>query len=180
MMHRCELVPRPQRYSPNFWAKKPPTPPPLVMEIDADNVVRITDANTHAVIATAPLAQVSATPARHTRNSGESWVTEPLVVVAVPGLHPLKIESRRIKGDWGEYRYNWRDDVDVVDQPGYVVDEAQWLALVETFGLASGVVDELSSGELARRRRRTTITAVAGFAGLVALFALSVYLKLHG
>jgi hypothetical protein len=67
---RCELVPLPQTYLGNFWTKAPPTPPPLVLDTGMNGAIRVTDANTNALIASAPLAQVTATPARYT---SEGW-----------------------------------------------------------------------------------------------------------
>jgi hypothetical protein len=48
---RCELVPLPQTHSGNFWTKAPPTPPPLVLDTGMNGAIRVTDANTNALIA---------------------------------------------------------------------------------------------------------------------------------
>jgi hypothetical protein len=69
---RCELVPLPQTYLGNFWTKAPPTPPPLVLETGMNGAIRVTDANTNALVASAPLAQVTATPARYTTGGGST------------------------------------------------------------------------------------------------------------
>ena len=173
--HVYELVPLPQRHLGNLWTKA--TPPPLVVQISATDVVRVSDPTTNELIASAPLAQVTAVPAIYTYGGGEvDPVTESLLVVTVPGLSPLRIKPDRMKGDWGEYRYGWLDVVDRSDRPGYVVTEAEWLALIERFGLQDHIADDHTAGEMARRNRRAAIKTVAYLAAIVILLALSAYL----
>ncbi|MGO9157696.1 hypothetical protein [Mycobacterium sp.] len=83
----------------------------------------------------------------------------------------------------GSYRYSWRD-IDggaehpaYADQPAYVVTEADWLALVEKFGLSRRIVDDYASGNIARRNQRAMIRALAWFALFLLLLSLSAYLK---
>ena len=159
---RCELVPLPQRHSGNFWTKTPPPPPPLALDIGAGGAVRVTDRQTNALLASASLAQMTATPARYTSGGGEyARHTDPLLIVGVPGLQPLRIRPAPMKYGItyteGTYRYNWRD-IDggpdrpaIAEQPTYGVAEAEWLALIEIFGLGHRVVDEQASGGVQRR-----------------------------
>ncbi len=77
------------------------------------------------------------------------------------------------------YRYNWReiDTVKRAGQPGYFVTEADWLALTERVGLSTRIVDDYASGNIARRNRRSMITASAWFVLFLLLLALSACLK---
>jgi hypothetical protein len=188
---RCELVPLPQAYSGNFWTKAPPVPPPLVLEMGIDDSVRVRDPMTNAFIASTSLSQVTVTPAQHRTGGGEyARHTDPLLIVAVPGLQPLRIRPSPmkygIKYSQGSYRYSWRD-IDggaerppIADQPAYGVTEADWLALVEEFGLSGRVTDEHASGQLTRRDRRNMLVGLAWVVALLLLIALAAYAKYAG
>lgn len=137
----CELVPLPQSYSGAFWTKAPPTPLPLMLDIGMQDAIRVIDRNTNALVASAPLTQVMATPAKYQHGGGdEAWHMDPLLIVAVPGFQPLSIRLAPMKYPMeyprGTYRYSWReiDTVNRAEQPGYVVTEEDWLALTERFG----------------------------------------------
>jgi hypothetical protein len=114
--------------------------PTLAIDVN-DNAVWVIDPNTNTVIASAPLAQVTATPAKHTYYK-KSGFTAPVMVVHVPGLQerlgasrPLTITCRdaRFTGTGGSI--SWCIEVHE-EQPAFVVSGADWLALVEKFGLA--------------------------------------------
>lgn len=179
-----ELLPLAQRYAENLWTKAPKTPPPFTLVFGADDLVRVVDPDTNAVVAAAARAQVSATPEKHKYGGGEeAWVTEPILNVVVPGLPPLRIRSGPVKGPMkgsgGPYRYSWRDVSSGADQPTHVVTEAQWLALAVHFGLGDRAVDDVASGKIARRTRYRTAVALAGLVAFVVLLLVSAYLK-HG
>ena len=176
---RYELVPLSQFRFGNFWTEAARTPSPLVLAIGATDVVRVRDLTTNEIIASAPLADVKATPASYSYggSSEADPVTESILVLTLPDFPPLRIKPFRMRGDWGEYRYGWRDVVDRADRPGYVVSEAIWLALIETFGLGDRIPDDHAARELARRNRRAAIRTVAYVAALVVLLALSAYLN---
>jgi hypothetical protein len=185
---RCELVPLPQAYSGNFWTKAPPNPPPLVLEMGTKDAIRVLDPTTNAFIASTSLGQVTATPAQHITGGGDSARhTDPLLIVAVPGLQPLRIRPSPmqygIKYSQGSYRYSW-SDIDGgaerpphADQPAYGVTEEDWLALIEKFGLSGRVVDEHASGQITRRDRRDMLVGLAWVVALLLLIALSAYAK---
>jgi hypothetical protein len=188
---RYELVPLPQAYSGNFWTKAPREPQPLVLEMGIEDEIRVLDPMTNAIIASTSLGQVTATPAQHRTGGGEyARHTDPLLVVAVPGLHPLRIRPSPmkygIKYSQGSYRYTWRD-IDggagrpaYADQPAYGVTEADWLGLVEKFGLSGSVIDEHASGELTRRDRRDMLVGLAWVVAFLLLIALAAFAKYGG
>ena len=171
------------------FSKAPPTPPPLVLDMGMKDAIRVIDTKTNALIASASVAQVTATPARHrsAMSDDDPWHTDPLLVVAVPGLQPLRIRPSPMKYGMlytqGDYRYTWRDifggtdQPAFADQPAYAVTEAEWLALVEKFGLSSRIGDDYGSGEMARRDRRDMIKALVGIALCLLFIAVMAYLK---
>jgi hypothetical protein len=82
----------------------------------------------------------------------------------------------------GTYRYSWRDieggadQPASADQPTYVVTEADWLALVERFGLSSRVVDDYASGELERRVQARWVGLLVGFVLIFLVFGIALYM----
>ncbi|MGO9508645.1 MAG: hypothetical protein ACLPXZ_15320 [Mycobacterium sp.] len=187
-IRRHELVPLPQMYS-GIFTKAPPTPPPLVLGLGMDDAIQVIDPDTNTLIASASVAQVTARPARHRAATGDDDVphTDPLLIVAVPGVQPLRIRPSPMKYGIlytrGDYRYTWRDifggpdQPPSGDQPTYGVTEADWLALVEKFGLSSRLVDDYGSGEMALRNRRAMIRSLVGLALCLLFIALMAYLK---
>lgn len=118
--------------------------PQLIIDVDNDTM-RVIDPNGAAPPASAPLSQVSATPAvyelkpRHWWEAGDNPVvnyTKPAVNVSLPGVPPLSIEVF-------EERYSWHDDnVPVTHEPPpYVVSPTDWLLLIEKCGLAAHLKD---------------------------------------
>jgi hypothetical protein len=184
---RCELVPLPQSYSGTVWTKAPPEPPALALDMGIDGAIRVIDTKTNALVASASLAQVTATPARCRTGGGEyPSHTDPLLIVAVAGLQPLRIRPSPMKYGMtytlGDYRYSRRDieggadRLASADQPTYVVTEADWLALVERFGLSSRVVDDYASGELERRVQARWVGLLVGFVLIFLVFGIALYM----
>jgi hypothetical protein len=127
--------------------------PSLAIDVGAD-AISVIDPNTNAPIASASLAQVTATPANYTRSGSfpaRFKISVPVLLVRGPGLQPLSIgcpdgpglrgPSFSWRGD-GEYRFSWRDKVQREDATPYWVSGADWLALVEKFGLTSQLEDK--------------------------------------
>ena len=81
----------------------------------------------------------------------------------------------------GSYRYSWRgieggaDQPASAGQPRYGVTEADWLGLIEKFGLSGLVVDEYASGELRRRGQARWVAALGGLVLILLLYALALY-----
>jgi hypothetical protein len=177
---RYELIPQGQRELSNLW--RTPRPRPLAVEISTAAGVRVNDPTTDELVASAPLAEVTATPAIYTY--GGSSETDPTIesvlVVTVPGLAPLRIKPNRMTGDSGEYRYGWLDVTEPADRPGYAVTEADWLALINDFGLRDRIPDEHATGEIARRNRKAAIKSTAYLALIIVLLALSAYFSHRG
>jgi hypothetical protein len=143
---RCQLIPLPSVGSR--------LPPPLAIDV-AKDAIWVIDPNTNALIASAWLAQVTAVPAKYTyRGLGEYTATEqpwatPILVVHIPGLQPLSIRVPLVGGSsfWNwrpRPRFTWRGKlppakhpsaVPMGGQPAYSVTDAEWLTLVEKFGL---------------------------------------------
>ncbi len=115
---RCLLYP--------YGGWDPQTP---VVALDVDrNAIRVVDLKSNALMASVSLAEVTARPAQH--GGG------PVVVVDGPGLETLAITPHPQPGQWRKWPKS--------KKPKYVALEADWLMLVEKFGLASGLVDEFT------------------------------------
>jgi hypothetical protein len=131
-----------------------PPQPGLAMDVGKDAICVI-DLNRNALIVSAWLAQVTATPAEnrtYVYRAG-TWTT-PVLVVRVAGLQPLTIgcpESPDPAWPRVSYsavgvkrnvsRFSWRGQVYQESQPDYLVSGADWLTLVEKLGLASYLED---------------------------------------
>jgi hypothetical protein len=136
---RCLLIPL------RFGLMGRRVPPSLAIDVGKDGIWVI-DPNSNALIASASLAQLTATPANYTYrgslDSGQDWTTPVLVVRGVPGLQPLVIRVPTMSSDsfWDprpKPRFSWRGKQGRwTENPGYSVGEAEWLTLVEKFGLA--------------------------------------------
>ena len=182
---RCELVPVPPLVEYGLLRSKvKPTPPPLVLDLGINDTVRLSDANTNALIASDRLADVTATPAKWRRPSDEnnSSYTQPLLIVDVPGLQPLRIGARSSGSGWGSpyFRYAWSGWVGDAEQPAYKVAEEEWLTLAEKFGLGALVVDDSASGKIQRRNRRGMIKFFGTLAIILLVLAVAVYLRITG
>jgi hypothetical protein len=199
---RCELDPvKPSKY--RSFNRLKPAAPPLVLDIQTNGAIRLTDPDTKALVASTWLAEVTATPAEYRcRAENSPSYTQPLLLVDVPGLQPLRIGARPMgSGNGGpNFRYDWRGSVHapnwILDwilslvswlrgssrirgakEPAYVVTEAEWLTLVEKFGLGSRVVDEHASGKIERRNRRKKIMFYAELALILIVLAVAAYMQ---
>lgn len=133
---RCLLRP-----FPSVWKRQPP----LLIDVGKD-AIWVRDPNTNALIASDPLAQVTATPAEETTYSGE-WpgtrtYTQPFLVLHVPGLKPLTIATTAMSGYPIQYRFSWRGTVGRAKKPDHFATEAEFLKLVGKFGLAPNLEDK--------------------------------------
>lgn len=165
---RCQLVPNPARlFSSSFFGmfkntatalslKANPPQPSVAIELGED-AISVIDLKCNASIASAPLAQVTATPAESTR-----WMPKvgtqikPVLVVSVPDSQPLTIGCSDVAGPsqttWSgkttfAHRFSWRNQAARENEPAYVVSDADWLALVEKFGLAADMDDNARGRE---------------------------------
>jgi sugar lactone lactonase YvrE len=197
---RCRLTPNPARmFSSSFVGmfrntatalKMNANPPQPSLAIDVgDDAISVIDLKSDARIASASIAQVTATPATNTRSVPRVGVlTTAVLVVRVPDSQPLTIECPDFAGPpsatWSggtklTYRFAWRGEVPAEDEPEFVVSDADWLTLVEKFGLASRLEDRATQGgavttpgeaPLARPKRKLWIYA-AIFAGIMFILA---------
>lgn len=117
--------------------------PSLAIDIDKDTI-SVLDLDTNALVVSAPLAQVTATPAKHERKYPRIGViTLPVLVVSIVGMRRLTIGCMEPKQAFGAagYRFSWRGRVLAEGEPAYVVAGAGWLTLVEKLGLATQLQD---------------------------------------
>jgi hypothetical protein len=196
---RCELVPVPSsKYVGSFRRKLKPPLPALVLDMDTNDAIRVIDANTNELIASDWLGRVTAAPANYTYvDENNPSYTQPLLIVDVPGFQPLRIGARSMGSGWGgpQFRYGWRgsfptsnlifffvvwllriNKVRSAKEPAYVVTEAEWLTLVEKFGLGTCVVDEHASGKIERRNRRKKVMFYAETALILIVLAVAAYM----
>src|ERR1700751_4678786 len=129
---RCRLTPNPARmFSSSFFGmfkntatalKMNANPPQPSLAIDVgDDAISVIDLKSDARIASAPLAQVTATPAANTRSVTRVGVlTTAVLVVRVPDSEPLTIGCPDFAGPpsatWSggtklTYRFAWRGEV---------------------------------------------------------------------
>jgi hypothetical protein len=155
---RCLLFPNPllvQPMGPFAFRRRQQllrsaSQPCLAIDVDGD-AIRVIDPNSNAQYGSAWLAQVTATPVtyrpsyRHWFPSVETLVSDAAVhylsttvgmVMSGPGLQTLTIGCRDSVGGL-ERRFSWGGNVPVQNErAAYVVSGADWLTLVEKFGLA--------------------------------------------
>jgi hypothetical protein len=118
------------------------------------DVIWVVDQN-NAPVASAPVAQVTATPAFYNPESkavhavtsimnSRSWqyAKTPVLVLSVPGLPPLTIGCP-MSPLTSASRFEWRGDVHREKSPDYLVSGADWLTLVEAFGLAPRLLESV-------------------------------------
>jgi|SRR3954471_12199379 hypothetical protein len=89
--------------------------PDVAIDMGSDTLT-VTDLSTNALISTAPLAQVTAKPAIHSRTRSDAAdVVYPVLIVDVPGMQPLTIGSLAIGYqdffDGWNTRFTWRGNV---------------------------------------------------------------------
>jgi DNA-binding beta-propeller fold protein YncE len=187
---RCLLTPNPARmFSSSFFGmfkntatamrlNSNPPQPSLAIDV-ADDAISVIDVNSNARIASASLAQVTAAPAASTRSAPYvGTLTTAVLIVRVGNSQPLTIGCPDVAGppqaSWSggrtkySYRFAWRGGVPAADEPEFVVSDADWLTLVEKFGLASQLEDRARSdaapaptgAPLARPKRKFWIYGV--------------------
>ena len=187
---RCPLVPNPMRmYSSSFFGifKNTATavrlnanPPQAGLAIDVgEDAIVVIDLTSNSRVASAPLARVTATPAESTRSVPRMGsLTTAVLVVQVADSQPLTIACPDWAGPptttWGgntkmAYRFAWRGEVPSEEEPAFVVSDADWLTLVDKFGLAPRLEDRATEGSvvtaaggapLARPKRKLWIYGV--------------------
>jgi hypothetical protein len=118
------------------------------LSIDVDNdTIRVIDPESHTVDATAAVSRITATALSYeTRDVESSQVSKtPAVAMSVPGVPPLTFGCPYPER-W-ERRFSWSGSVLIVeDPPAYILSAADWLTLVEKFGLAANVKDAARKG----------------------------------
>jgi hypothetical protein len=201
---RIVLFPNPQRIqaaSPSAVRKQRKlwqSASNLAIDMGAD-AIRVIDPDTNALIASASPAQVTATPAtykypyRHLNPTLNNVTTDiemqylskaPELIVRVPGMQPLAIACLQTEGALGATRrFSWRGDVPVQDEPAeYAVSGADWLTLVEKYGLAphlegldeQGPSSSVSDNRYAQDQRIPSSRRQGGWGTIVALSIASV------
>ncbi|OBK50373.1 hypothetical protein [Mycobacterium sp. 1081908.1] len=160
---RCLLFPSPlaiQQMGPFAVRRKQQVlqsahQPRLAIDVDAD-AVRVVDPNSNALVASAPVAQVGATPETYQYRRGgfgfgspdqivgamlergiaSSLSTTPVLVLGFPGAPPLTIGCRDTIGGL-DMRFSWPGNVRqrVNEPPDFSVSGGDFLLLVEKFGL---------------------------------------------
>src|ERR1700758_3071371 len=152
---RCLLFPSPtliQQMGPFAFRRRQQllgslNQPRLAIDVGADGIW-VVDPNSNTLVASAPVAQVTATP--ETYQYGRGWSasgwegmmarslsTTPVLVLGIPGAQPLTIGCRDTIGGL-ELRFSWPGDVRqrVNDPPDFSCSGGDFLLLVEKFGLA--------------------------------------------
>jgi hypothetical protein len=139
---RCLLL-------PNAVGLQSPKPA-LALDVSGDGI-RLVDPSSNEPVASAFRAQVTATPAVHRPRNFGAGIPMPVLVVRAPGWQPLAIGSPGAR--------SWRGEVPQ-EAAGYVVPDADWPILVDSFGLgpqlaSRGLGTAASSGRrLVRGRMR--------------------------
>ena len=100
--------------------------PALVVQLEAEGL-RVLDAKTGASVTAARYVHVQGLPAQHTY-SGRTSYTMPMLVLLVPGAKVITLGIP-------DFRYSWLGDVRKEGAAEYVVGGADWLTLVERFGV---------------------------------------------
>jgi len=120
--------------------------PRLAVDVGTD-AIHVVDPNTNALVTSAPTAQVTATPETYQygyrglsyspdQRMARSLSKTPVMVLRFPGMQPLSVGCRDTVGGL-EQRFSWPRDVRqrVNEPPDFEVSGADWLTLVEKFGL---------------------------------------------
>jgi hypothetical protein len=117
-----------------------------LIDVDTDTI-RIIDPESHAVDASVPVSRVTATLLRYeTRDVESGHVSKtPALTMSIPGVPPLTFGCSQLAVSGR--RFSWSGTVRIVnDPPTYVLSAADWLTLVEKFGLADNVNDAAREG----------------------------------
>ncbi|WP_459971636.1 hypothetical protein [Mycobacterium sp. MUNTM1] len=113
--------------------------PQLFIDID-DHTIRVIDAASNELTASAPLARVTTAPSTYRLGgedvAGQHFSTMPAVTLRIPGAQPLTVGCHDFEGL--KQRFAWGRQVPVTnDPPAYVVSGADWLTLTEKLGVVS-------------------------------------------
>ncbi len=159
--------------------------PPLAIDV-GEHTVSIVDPAGDAVIDSAAIREVTATPGVYapvdrSSESNTKRYTQPLLLLEGPGALDVRIgilPMRVTTWTGHQFRYAWRRKARPLDleqayrldrverRPIYVVSDAEWRSLVETFGLADLAVDEYASGALDSEAQFMKVLGIA-FAALI-------------
>jgi hypothetical protein len=123
--------------------------PSLAIDVGND-AIWVMDLTTNALVASAWLAQVTATPSQRNYRGAPYSRVAPILVVCVPGMQPLSIGclDRGANGPQssyrpeGQYRFSWRAAPTEKAEPAYWASGADWLTLVAKLGLAPHLKDK--------------------------------------
>jgi hypothetical protein len=119
----------------------------LFIDVDHDTI-RVIDPESHTVDASAAVSRTTATPLSYeTHDVESSHVSKtPALTISVPGVPPLTFGCPHLAPGSGR-RFSWSGTVHIVkDPPTYILSAADWLTLVEKFGLAANVKDAAIKG----------------------------------
>jgi hypothetical protein len=165
---RCVLFSNPLLRMPHFtntrdWMNyfNQPRMAVVVGRWPAEEAIWVMDPNSNAVIGSAWPAQVTATPTQYrppitSFAAFEPSLIAPQIVVSAPSFPRLSIACLDVKSSYKDWqvlrsqflgfgnlrRFSWRGKVQVLRNPAkYAVTGADWLTLVEAFGLAPYLVE---------------------------------------
>ncbi|SPM31177.1 hypothetical protein MTAB308_4690, partial [Mycobacterium terramassiliense] len=169
--------------------------PLLAIDVGGDSV-SIVDPASKAVIGSVAIREVTATPGiyapvDHSSESNRKLYKQPLLLLESPGVLDVRIGVLPMRvSTWTghQFRYAWSRKARPLDLdhayrldrvergPIYVVTDAEWRSLVETFGLGTLAVDEYASGALDSEEKFMKVLGIAfGALILVATTAFFVW-----
>jgi hypothetical protein len=142
---RCLLIPK------SAYGFGSPIPNPSIAVDVGEDAISVIHLNSGASVVSARLDQVRTQPAHYIFREGERGSRFPRValVLRIPDMQMLSVGCPVARGlGWGRVpressdRFSWRvDTLDWQEPPAYWVSAADWLALVETFGLTPKLED---------------------------------------
>jgi hypothetical protein len=119
---------------------------PHIVIATAKDTIWVIEQDANALVASAPVAQVTATPSFYNPQSKAGHVVTSIssghweysktavLVLGVPGLPPLTIACP-MSPLTSASRFEWHGEAPREKSPDYLVSGPDWLTLVETFGL---------------------------------------------
>jgi hypothetical protein len=128
--------------------------PRLAIDVGA-GTIRVIDPNTNELIASSSPAHVTATPVTYRPSFWQMYLLvtdlrnptkfkEPFMRVSVPGMPPMAIGCRVESVDPLDKRFSWPENVPTEHaRIDYLVSGADWLTLVEKFGLSPQLNDRV-------------------------------------
>ncbi len=141
---RCRVIPYLSRKRQRLFA----------IEV-ANDAISVSDPDTNALITSAGLAEVTATPAKFIFVEGgglDSFAntrTQPVLLVHVPGLQPVIIGTPAMNEMYRgrlQYRFSWRGNVATAKRPAHFVTVSEFRTLAGKFGLAQYLYDRTNTG----------------------------------